>query len=102
MAREQLIESRLARAFAVQVLRVDNESHLHSAGTDTHFKVVLVSDDFAGVRAVARHQKVYALLHDEMQKGLHALALHIYTQEEWAAAGNAPASPACLGGSKLG
>ncbi|MEY2908756.1 MAG: hypothetical protein RLZZ602_1279, partial [Pseudomonadota bacterium] len=32
-----------------------------------------------------------------------ALALHLYTQEEWASAGAvAPDSPDCLGGSKRG
>ena len=31
----------------------------------------------------------------EMEKGLHALALHTYTPEEWAALGKAPDSPAC-------
>jgi len=30
----------------------------------------------------------------------HALALHTYTPEEWAAQGSAPESPTCLGGSK--
>lgn len=102
MSRQSLIERRLADAFPLQHLEVLNESHNHSAGQDTHFKVVAVSEAFAGLRAVARHQKVYALVADEMQKGLHALALHLYTPEEWAATGAAPESPACRGGSKHG
>jgi BolA protein len=44
---------------------------------------VLVSPDFVGKRAVQRHQMVYALVTDEMSKGLHALALHLYTPDEW-------------------
>lgn len=102
MSRQSLIESRLREAFPLQHLEVLNESHNHSAGQDTHFKLVLVSPAFAGLRPVARHQKVYALLVDEMARGLHALALHLYTPEEWAAAGGAPDSPACRGGSKHG
>jgi BolA protein len=102
MSRQSLIERRLADAFPLQHLEVLNESHNHSAGQDSHFKVVAVSEAFAGLRAVARHQKVYALVADEMQKGLHALALHLYTPEEWAATGVAPESPACRGGSKHG
>lgn len=102
MSRQTLIETRLREALPLQHLDVLNESHNHSAGQDTHFKVVAVSPAFAGLRAVARHQKVYALLADEMQKGLHALALHLYTPEEWALAGSAPDSPACRGGSKHG
>lgn len=102
MSRQSLIERRLADALPLQHLEVLNESHNHSAGQDSHFKVVAVSEAFAGLRAVARHQKVYALVADEMQQGLHALALHLYTPEEWAATGVAPESPACRGGSKHG
>lgn len=102
MSRQTLIETRLREALPLQHLDVLDESHNHSAGQETHFKVVAVSPAFTGLRAVARHQKVYALLADEMQKGLHALALHLYTPEEWAQAGVAPDSPACRGGSKHG
>ncbi|MDF2445463.1 MAG: BolA family transcriptional regulator [Moraxellaceae bacterium] len=102
MSRQNLIESRLRQALPLTHLEVLNESHNHSAGQDTHFKVIAVSDAFAGLRAVARHQRIYALLQDEMQRGLHALALHLYTPEEWAVAGAAPESPACRGGSKHG
>lgn len=102
MLRQQRIESRLREALPLQHLDVQNESHMHSAGQDTHFRLVVVSVAFAGLRAVARHQKVYALLQDEMSRGLHALALHLYTPEEWAATGVAPESPECRGGSKHG
>jgi BolA protein len=102
MSRQQVIERRLREAFAPEHLEVINESHKHSAGQDTHFKVVMAAAAFAGMRQVARHQKVYALLQDEMAAGLHALALHLYTPAEWAASGSAPDSPACRGGSKHG
>ena len=102
MSRQQRIEEHLKSGFSQLYLEVLNESHNHSAGNDTHFKLVVVSADFAGLRAVARHQKVYALMADEMAQGLHALALHLYTPEEWAESGAAPDSPACRGGSKRG
>lgn len=102
MSRQQRIEEHLRSGFSPLHLEVLNESHNHSAGQDTHYKVVLVSDAFAGLRSVARHQRVYALLADEMKQGLHALALHLYTPDEWAETGMAPDSPACKGGSKRG
>lgn len=100
MSRQQLIEARLREAFAPQHLEVHDESHLHSRGLETHYKVVLASAAFEGLRPVARHQKVYALLQDEMAAGLHALALHLFTPAEWAATGQAPESPTCRGGSR--
>lgn len=101
MSVQSIIEDKLTRTFSPHVLRVDNESHGHSGpGAETHFKVVLVCGEFEGVRKVARHQKVYACLAEELNAGVHALALHLYTSQEWAEKGEAPASPNCLGGSK--
>ena len=101
MSRQARLHSLLQHAFSPDFLDVLNESHNHGGpATESHYKITLVSSAFAGLRAVARHQRVYALTQDEMAQGMHALALHLYTPEEWAATGAAPASPACLGGSK--
>ena len=85
------------------VMEVLNESHMHSVppNSETHFKVTLVSDVFVGIRKVQRHQKIYAILADELSGPVHALALHLYTNEEWQERQQAsPDSPNCLGGSK--
>ena len=96
------IESQLAQTFAPAHMEVINESHMHSVppNSETHFKVVLVSELFDGLRSVQRHQKVYSVLSEFMRTGVHALALHTYTQDEWAKAAQVPASPNCMGGSK--
>ena len=80
-------------------LEVLDESHMHSRGQETHYKAVVVSPHFVGLNAVKRHQKVYGTL-GELMGQFHALALHTYTPEEWAAQGQAPDSPTCRGGSK--
>lgn len=103
MSRSQIITERLQQALPLQHLEVINESYNHGGpGTETHYKLVIVSEAFAGKRPVARHQSVYQLFQDQMQAGLHALALHTYTPDEWAATGAAPDSPACRGGSRHG
>ena len=99
MTMQQRIESALAAALSPEHLSVLDESHMHSRGLQTHFKAVLVSQQFDGLNRVKRHQKVYATLGELMQQ-FHALALHTYTPEEWAAQGAAPDSPTCRGGSK--
>jgi BolA protein len=102
MVIQKSIEKNLSDAFDLNYLAVENESHKHSVppNSETHFKVTLVTDEFAGLRQVARHQKIYKVLADQMQAGVHALALHTYTVAEWQQAGNAPESPNCMGGSK--
>lgn len=101
MVVQRTIERKLREAMRPEHLEVINESGQHSVPKDseTHFKVVLVSADFRGKRAVARHRMVYQLLADELAAGVHALALHTYTPEEWTSARAAPESPRCLGGS---
>ena len=97
MQRQQLISSRIQQALTLEHLEVINESDNHSgpANRETHFKCVIVSPDFIGRRSVQRHQQIYALVQDEMAKGLHALALHTYTPEEWSVLQQAPSSPVC-------
>lgn len=95
------IEQKLLDAFTPDYLLVENESHNHSvpANSETHFKVTMVSEAFVGVRKVARHQKVYQVLQDELAGPVHALAMHLYDANEWQKA-DVPESPNCLGGSK--
>ena len=96
---EELVQSGLAPAYS----EVINESHMHSvpADSETHFKLVIVSEQFAGVGRVARHQQVYRLLAEPLAGPVHALALHTYTPEEWERRRQAaPDSPDCRGGSR--
>jgi BolA protein len=94
---EQQIRAKLAELNPLNCELV-NESHMHAGpATDSHFKLTLVSDAFDGKRAVARHQLVYGLLADELAGPVHALALHLYTPQEWHASATVPDSPNCRG-----
>jgi BolA protein len=100
---QQQIERKLREAFAPLHLEVENESHMHNVppGSESHFRVVLVSDAFADRPLVQRHRAVNAALAAELEGAVHALALHTMTPDEWfAKGGQAPASPPCLGGGK--
>ena len=96
---ESQIHSKLTARFRPLHLDVTNESHMHSVppGSESHFKVVLVTSDFEGLRQVQRHQAIYATLAEELSAGVHALALHTYSPEEWQSVQTVPASPQCLG-----
>ncbi len=103
MTIQSTIEEKLKEALEITHLDVVNESHMHSVppGSETHFKAVIVTDDFLGKKQVVRHQIVYSILAKEIAGPVHALALHTYTAAEWADASNSsPDSPACMGGSK--
>jgi len=105
MSRRERIRESLQTLLSPTHLEVIDESHMHSVpeGAESHFKVVAVSARFADHKLVGRHRLVNQALKSEFESGLHALALHTWTPEEWLEkAGVAPDSPPCLGGSKAG
>jgi len=102
MSIQQTITSKLEQALSPEHLEVINESHMHNVpeGSESHFKVVIVSDAFKDKMLLARHRMVNKALQEELEGGVHALALHTLTMEEWFEKGKAPESPPCEGGSK--
>ncbi len=100
---QEIIETKLHQAFDPSHLSVLNESYMHNvpAGSESHFKVVIVSEAFEGKRLIARHRQVNGVLADELANHIHALAIHTYTAEEWKTQlEGAPDSPMCRGGGK--
>lgn len=103
MSRKERIEAKLESALSPTHLEVLDESHMHSVpeGAESHFKVIAVSERFAAHKLLGRHRMVNHELGGEFETGLHAIALHTWTPEEWFEKGGAaPESPQCMGGSK--
>lgn len=100
MTMEVMIRNKIEQEFEPQELILLNESHMHAGPAEnSHFNLSLVSKQFEGKRRVARHQMVYKVLADELAGEVHAIALHLYTLEEWEAAGHSSQkSPNCQGG----
>lgn len=95
------IENKL-RELSPQFIKVINESERHNVppGSQSHFKIILVAEKFAGQPLLARHRLVNELLAAEISN-LHALALHTYTPDEWHSREQKDQpSPQCLGGDK--
>jgi len=81
------ITEKLTQAFAPAELSVTDESHLHAghAGArpegETHFRVRVVSQAFAGKTPVQRHRMINEVLADELAGPVHALAIAAATPE---------------------
>ena len=98
------IEEVLTEALNPLHLEVINESGMHSVppGSESHFKVIAVSDNFDQQSLVFRHRMINELLSDQLAGPIHALSLHTLTPEEWKKTkGVTINSPPCRGGSKL-
>lgn len=101
--KESQIRELLMQAFEPSHFELVNESFMHNvpAGSESHFKAVIVSESFESKRLVQRHQLVYKAM-GNMMKEIHALALHTFTEAEWAEKGQAEDSPLCRGGERKG
>jgi stress-induced morphogen len=99
---QKRIEEKLTGRLAPQTLIVENESKNHSVpkGSETHFKVTVVSDAFDGLGRLERHRLVHEILKEELAGGVHALTITSRTPAEWAQDSSIGKSPPCLGGSK--
>jgi acid stress-induced BolA-like protein IbaG/YrbA len=54
---------------------------------NVHFEAVVIAPAFAGKRPVQRHQLVYATLGAAVGGEIHALALQVFTPDEYAGQG---------------
>jgi BolA protein len=105
MRRAQRIEDLLTRELTPLHLELVDETHQHSAPPEgeSHFRLLVVSDRFSDLKPLARQRIINGLLNAEFASGLHALAMHAWTPEEWFdRRGQTPVSPPCLGGGKSG
>lgn len=71
----QEIQARLQAAMPAARIDVRTED-------DTHFEALVVDESFAGMRSIARHQRVYQILGDAVGREIHALALKTLTPDE--------------------
>ncbi len=97
------IKEKLAQALDLQYLEVINESDRHNVppGSESHFKLILVAQRFAGMTLLSRHRVINDLLAEELAGTVHALSIHPYTPQEWRDRQQAArVSPPCLGGEK--
>ncbi len=88
-SRQDRIKEKLINEFKPKHLEVINESYKHSVPKDseTHFKLVIVSNEFKNKSTIEIHRKIYNMFIDEMgdkkDNKLHALSIHTKTEDDW-------------------
>jgi BolA protein len=103
MSIETAMKEKVVQAFSPEHFELVNESrHHHRGGDETHFKMLVVSEQFSGLSRLERQRRVQSLFEAERSAGLHALTLRLLTPEEWAKDKDHLSfqSPKCAGGDK--
>jgi len=82
MSVRDTITRKLNDAFAPESIDVVDESNLHEGhaghrpGGQSHFRIYIVSQAFAGKSRIDRHRMINTVLADDLAGGVHALAIH--------------------------
>jgi BolA protein len=104
MNREERIKRILIERFQPVEMSLQNESHTHNVpkGSETHFKLKMVSSCFEGLSRVARQQLVMSALKEEFESGLHAFTMRLKAVSELNPSEQKESfeSPPCMGGMK--
>ncbi len=92
---DNIITNKIISEFNPSYYSVTNESHSHAGPkTESHYKIVIVSDVFNELKLINRHRMVNKIFKKELAQ-IHALAIHTYTKQEWSKKITAPESPQC-------
>jgi BolA protein len=69
---------------SIEILDESGEHIGHAGARDGggHYQLIIVSGQFAGKSALARHRMVYSALGPLMHRDIHALAIKAYAPDE--------------------
>ena len=77
------IEEKIQQKFNVIHFKLINNSHLHKMeGNNTHYTMLVISDDFTDMSVVDRHRAIMQVCNCAFKGPLHALSLRLFTQKE--------------------
>ncbi|XP_053660818.1 bolA-like protein DDB_G0274169 [Anopheles marshallii] len=98
---ESAIRTGLTKELSPVHLDVVNESYMHNVpkGSETHFKVLVVSQHFEGLPLIKRHRLVNEIVKNQLAgEFVHALSIVAKTPLQWDEAYKLEPSPNCKGG----
>ena len=81
---ESQIINTLSTSMNLSSLKIINESFMHNVpkGSESHFKIVVVTNDFNNLSIIQRHKLIYKTL-DSLMNKIHALSIHAFNEEEF-------------------
>ena len=96
MSSYKRIINALNKQLTIEHMFLENESSMHNVppNSETHFKLIIASDDFIKLSKVKRHQLIYQILSKVMNQ-IHALSIQAFTIEEYKADPVIHSSPDC-------
>jgi BolA protein len=93
---ENKIINTLNECMNISSLKILNESFMHNVPEDaeSHFKIVIVSNDFNNLSHIKRHKLVYKYL-DTIMDDIHAISIQSFNEDEFKLNPTVLDSPEC-------
>lgn len=88
MSVAETIQRKIRERLSPSILEVKDESHLHAGhagareGGQSHFRLLVVAEQFEGLTPVARQRLINDILREELAGPIHALAMKTQTPAE--------------------
>jgi len=88
MSVAKTIQRKITDRLSPAKLEVKDESHLHAGhagareGGESHFRLLVVCEQFEGLSRVARQRLINDILREELAGPIHALAMKTLTPDE--------------------
>ena len=95
---QKQLEEKLNKAFEPLLLKIINESPQHNTpkNSESHFRVLIVSNKFSNISLIKRHQMVHSAVHEQIKDKIHAFSQQTLTPKEFKSrGGRLPESPPC-------
>ena len=89
MSIAERIRNKITVALDPVALEVVDESAAHAGHVgsqpegETHFRLTIVSEQFADLTRIERYRKVHDILSDELAERVHDLSLRLQAPAEW-------------------
>ena len=81
---ELKIINNLNESMNISSLKIINESFMHNVPEDSesHFKIIIISNDFKKLSQINRHKLVYKNL-DTIMNDIHAVSIQSFSEDEF-------------------
>ena len=99
---QQMITQRITDALKPIHFEIENESYKHNVpkGSESHFKLFIVSTEFTNLSLIDRHRLVNTIIKgNDTNLPVHALSISAKTPAQWEAGAKIQDTPNCKGGS---
>ncbi|CAL4323259.1 DNA-binding transcriptional regulator BolA [Buchnera aphidicola (Periphyllus testudinaceus)] len=82
---KKYIKEILNKKIKIEYIKIYNISHIHKkfGKKNSHFKIIIVSNDFLKINILRRHQIIYNILFKKNKKKIYGIEIFTYTKKEW-------------------